>query len=48
MKINVEELTMQIKIALQDVFEAQISCNDKTISLVFENGQQFSLLLAEK
>ena len=48
MKIDLGELATQIKIALQDVFEAQVTCNDKIISLLFKNGQQFSLQVVEK
>ena len=47
MKIDVKELTMQIKIALQDVFEAQVSKKVQTISLVFNNGQRFTLQVKE-
>ena len=47
MKIDVKELTMQIKIALQDVFEAQVNQNEQTISLDFNNGQQFTLQVKE-
>lgn len=48
MKIDVKELTMQIKIALQDVFEAQVNQNGQTILLDFNNGQKFLLQVNEK
>ena len=48
MKIDVKELTMQIKIALQDVFEAQVNENGQNILLDFNNGQKFILKVNEK
>ena len=48
MKIDVKELTMQIKLALQDVFEAQVSENGQNIFLNFNNGQKFILQVNEK
>ena len=48
MKIDVKELTMQIKLALQNMFEAQVSQKAQTVSLVFNNGQSFLLTINEK
>ena len=48
MKIDVNELRTQIKLALIDVFEALITEKDQEITLVFTNGQKFSLKVSEK
>ena len=48
MKIEIEELTAQIKIALQDVFNAQVSQMGQVITLTFDNGQEFLLQVIEK
>lgn len=48
MEIETKELTQQIKLAIQDIFEAQVSVDKQTINLVFNNGQKFSLQVNKK
>lgn len=48
MKIEIKDLTQQIRLAIQDIFEAQVSEDNQTINLVFKNGQKFSLQIAQK
>ena len=36
MKIDVKELTLQIKLALQDVFDANVSQDERTIKMLFD------------
>ncbi len=47
-KISVKELVQQIKVAMSDLFIAQISQEDTSIRLDFGNGQVFSLCVVEK
>ena len=48
MKIDVEELTLQIKLALQDVFDANVSQDERAIKMLFDNGQEFLIEIIEK
>ena len=48
MKIDANELLIQIKLALQDVFEAQVTEDSKNVTLAFDNGQNFMLQVIEK
>lgn len=48
MKIDVKELTLQIKLALQDVFDANVSQDERTIKMLFDNGQEFLIEIIEK
>lgn len=48
MKIMGDELCLQIKLALQDVFNAQVSQAGQEITLTFDNGQKFLLRVIEK
>ena len=48
MKIDAKELLVQIKLALQDVFEAKVTEHGKNITLAFDNGQNFILQIIEK
>ena len=48
MKIDAKELLMQIKLALQDVFEAQVTEDGENVTIAFDNGQNFVLQIIEK
>ena len=48
MKIDAKELLVQIKLALQDVFEAQVIQDGENVTLAFDNGQKFMLQVVEK
>ena len=48
MRIDAKELLVQIKLALQDVFEAKVTEDGKNITLTFNNGQNFVLQILEK
>ena len=48
MKIDAKELTQQIKIGLQDLFDATVTEKEQTIKIVFHNGQEFLLKIVEK
>ena len=46
-QIKKEELTMEVAVALKDVFVTQIQTNEKGIILDFPNGQKFMLKMEE-
>ena len=46
-KIQINNLTTEIKVALEEVFVAEITQTQGKILLKFENGQQFTLSVEE-
>ena len=47
-EITVENLVTEIKAALSDLFVAQITENQKGVTLSFVNGQKFLLTVQER
>ena len=47
MEIQTKNLITEIKVALEDLFVAEINEEEGKILLKFENGQKFALLLEE-
>jgi hypothetical protein len=44
--IGESELTIDISIILQDIFNARVRLvNEKTISLIFKNGEEFNVFI---
>lgn len=48
MKILKEQMVEQIKVALEDEFNARVWLKKKKIIIEFENGQRFSVAISEK
>ncbi len=47
-KIEKKDLLLEVAVALEDVFEAQVERGEDEITLRFENGQSFVLRIEEK
>ena len=46
-KINEQDLTMEIAVALKELFVAQIESGEKSITMRFVGGQKFILTVQE-
>ena len=48
MKITLKEVVEQIKIALRDEFVADVQSKGNKVTLIFKNGQKFTVNVEEK